>query len=218
MMKCEIIRDLLPSYIEKLTSAESNEEIEEHLKSCADCKACLSEMCADVNDPQIKAILEKNETEIKPFLKLKRRTGKIVAATVLICILFSGGLFAYSNMTWTPSSSDVDIVYEKNGDIADLIVIPKKNNTNLAISIEGSARCGVDSLATLEANHTGFFSKNPRVNAYFSYTFIDKNTVYGLDGKPYTLKDDDILKIQFKDKTLEYRIKDLYDGKTLNLD
>ena len=62
------------------------------------------------------------------------------------------------------------------------------------------------------------FSKNPRVNAYFSYTFIDKNTVYGLDGKPYTLKDDDILKIQFKDKTLEYRIKDLYDGKTLNLD
>ena len=31
-MKCEMIRDLLPLYIDGLTSKESNQEIEKHLK------------------------------------------------------------------------------------------------------------------------------------------------------------------------------------------
>ena len=35
-MKCEIIRDLLPSYLDELTSAESNQAIEEHLQECKD--------------------------------------------------------------------------------------------------------------------------------------------------------------------------------------
>ena len=33
-MKCEVIRDLFPSYIDGLTSEESNELIEEHLEEC----------------------------------------------------------------------------------------------------------------------------------------------------------------------------------------
>ena len=37
-MKCEIIRDLLPLYIDGLTSKESNQEIEKHLKNCEECQ------------------------------------------------------------------------------------------------------------------------------------------------------------------------------------
>ncbi len=36
-MKCKIIQDLLPLYCDKLTSKESNEEIEIHLQDCAEC-------------------------------------------------------------------------------------------------------------------------------------------------------------------------------------
>lgn len=43
-MKCEIIRDLLPSYIDELTSEVSNQEIEEHLKECTGCSQYLKEM------------------------------------------------------------------------------------------------------------------------------------------------------------------------------
>ena len=32
--KCNVIKDLLPLYIEKITSQDSNEIIEEHLKEC----------------------------------------------------------------------------------------------------------------------------------------------------------------------------------------
>ena len=34
-MKCEIIRDLLPSYVDGLTSEESNREITAHVAECA---------------------------------------------------------------------------------------------------------------------------------------------------------------------------------------
>ena len=37
-MKCEIVKDLLPSYIDGLTSAESNSEVEAHLETCQECK------------------------------------------------------------------------------------------------------------------------------------------------------------------------------------
>ena len=47
-MKCEIIRDLLPSYIDGLTSTESNEMIEEHLQECAKCREYLSDMRASI--------------------------------------------------------------------------------------------------------------------------------------------------------------------------
>lgn len=43
-MKCEIIRDLLPNYLDGLTSQASNEAIEEHLETCAECRRCLDSM------------------------------------------------------------------------------------------------------------------------------------------------------------------------------
>ena len=39
-MKCEIIRDLLPSYVDGLTSEESNREITAHVAECAPWRRC----------------------------------------------------------------------------------------------------------------------------------------------------------------------------------
>ena len=43
-MKCEIVRDLLPSYIDGLTSSVTNEEIEKHLDECVMCRQYYREM------------------------------------------------------------------------------------------------------------------------------------------------------------------------------
>ena len=37
-MKCYIVKDLLPGYIDGLTCEETNAEIREHLKGCQDCR------------------------------------------------------------------------------------------------------------------------------------------------------------------------------------
>ena len=44
--ECNIIRDLLPLYIERMVSADTAEFVEEHLK---DCELCRKEQSASVN-------------------------------------------------------------------------------------------------------------------------------------------------------------------------
>ena len=41
---CKVVQDLLPSYIEKLTSKETNEYIEKHLNECPDCQKIFENM------------------------------------------------------------------------------------------------------------------------------------------------------------------------------
>ena len=43
-MKCEIIRDLLPLYIDDALSDVSKEEVVKHLNGCRDCKRIYEEM------------------------------------------------------------------------------------------------------------------------------------------------------------------------------
>ena len=47
MKNCRIVQDLLPNYIEKLTSEETNTFIEEHLTECEDCKKIYETMKKD---------------------------------------------------------------------------------------------------------------------------------------------------------------------------
>jgi len=77
-MKCEIIRDLLPSYVDGLTSEESNREITAHVAECAPCKEILEQMQEEVQE---KAPKEKRK--INPFRKFNRRMRRAVAMAAL---------------------------------------------------------------------------------------------------------------------------------------
>ena len=48
-MNCDIIKDLLPSYIDQLTSEESDHAIQEHLKTCETCKEYYMQMKKEVH-------------------------------------------------------------------------------------------------------------------------------------------------------------------------
>ena len=39
-LPCAIVQDLLPNYLEGLTSEETNRSIESHLGGCSTCAAC----------------------------------------------------------------------------------------------------------------------------------------------------------------------------------
>ena len=76
-MKCEIIKDLLPSFIDELTSEVSNEAVEEHLAECESCRAYYEEM-----KEQAPAILEKAGREIDYFLRIREDTMRKVMLAV----------------------------------------------------------------------------------------------------------------------------------------
>lgn len=48
-VSCNIIKDLLPNYIDKLTSKETNELIENHLAECERCREAYNKMNSDID-------------------------------------------------------------------------------------------------------------------------------------------------------------------------
>ena len=84
-MKCEIIRDLLPSYVDGLTSEESNREITAHVAECAPCKEILEQMQEEMQTKE-----EKEGQKINPFRKFNRRMMSAVAVAVAVCIGVGG--------------------------------------------------------------------------------------------------------------------------------
>jgi predicted anti-sigma-YlaC factor YlaD len=95
-MKCEIIRDLLPSYIENLTSKESNDEIDIHLTECPDCTKLLNDMKEQISTESNFSIPK----EINYLKKIKKHNlknvliiGFLIGVLVyLIYSLFSGNV------------------------------------------------------------------------------------------------------------------------------
>ncbi|MBQ8814636.1 MAG: zf-HC2 domain-containing protein [Lachnospiraceae bacterium] len=121
-MKCEIIRDLLPLYADGLTSAESNQLIEEHIQACAECAALAKSMCAPL------------ETEFMPsqdaydcveaIYRQKRRTKiRTVVACVLTAAIVFGGYWYYTkthyrSIGWTEAELSQEEILEQLPELA----------------------------------------------------------------------------------------------------
>ena len=201
-MKCEIIRDLLPSYIDGLTSDESNQVVEEHLYGCEECQELLDQMKQDIRDPQEIIV---NKKKIKPFKKVKKMIWKAVLATIIVCALIAGGMGYYYGHTWVPESGDVKMTMSTVGKIVELKF--SSNDKNIALDVETDTKD--QDVVIVKAVRINPFDKLLRKNGYKSYTFIDSETVITPTGEEKKLTGEDVLKIQYADKTEEIRIIDL---------
>ena len=84
-LPCVVIRDLLPSYVDGLTSAETNELIQAHLAECADCQARLQAM----QEPT--PSLAEDEKEIDFLKKNRKKNIRILIGSLLGCVLLAAG-------------------------------------------------------------------------------------------------------------------------------
>lgn len=84
---CKIIQDLLPNYVDKLTTQESNEFIENHLKECSECNKIFENMKKDLNVED-----EKKDKKVINFIKKynkKMRIFKLIILLIVATYLFS---------------------------------------------------------------------------------------------------------------------------------
>lgn len=78
---CELVKDLLPNYVDNLTSQESNEFIESHISECAECKLLLDEMKkSSVSDEKV------NSKKFVNFAKKYNKKLKILKFIVLLIL------------------------------------------------------------------------------------------------------------------------------------
>lgn len=80
-VRCEVVRDLLPTYIEGLTSDVTNREIELHLSECKECEILFNEMKIPIEDPM-------ETREIDYLKKVKQRTNKKIITGVALIVGF----------------------------------------------------------------------------------------------------------------------------------
>ena len=89
-LTCAVVRDLLPSYIEKLTSEETNEAVERHLEGCEECRKVLAVMQGEGGPAA-----EENKAEAKEIDYLKKvRTGtwkRVIAGILAAAFVFGAG-------------------------------------------------------------------------------------------------------------------------------
>ena len=85
-MKCHIAQDLMPSYMEGLLSAETEQDIKQHLQECEACRTLHAHLSASINSvkPQV------DEREIDFLKKVRKKlTKKVVIAFAALLLIFA---------------------------------------------------------------------------------------------------------------------------------
>ncbi|MDE7015132.1 MAG: zf-HC2 domain-containing protein [Kineothrix sp.] len=98
---CDTVRDLLPMYIDQMTSDTTNRSMEEHMESCGECRAVMEQMKQPVQAetaPEVK--------EFKKFLKESKKRMRwfywFMAAAAMIAVLtcFIVNLATEKGLSW----------------------------------------------------------------------------------------------------------------------
>ncbi len=87
---CVVIKDLLPSYVDSLTSEETNELIRAHIEECEECRAILAAMQEPTPEPIPEA--EGDRKEIDFLKKNRKRNHRIIIGSLLACVLLVAGI------------------------------------------------------------------------------------------------------------------------------
>jgi hypothetical protein len=140
---CNIIRDLLPSYVEKLTSEQSNQAIDKHINDCSECKEYLNELQQDVA-PQAAS---PNEIDYLKKIKRKMKKSTYISLGILsIALVIALGVFLRFYVIGWPAeifSTEITIDYDYNNDNVVIqgqllngnrigrVVVRDANNTNI---------------------------------------------------------------------------------------
>lgn len=112
-MDCDVIRDLLPLYLEGIASEGSCKLIEEHISCCESCKAVLEQMRKITSIPM--------QTDVKPLLNVRTRIRKkivlsVVSAFLLTMTFFVGAFIcAVVPVRMTAEEAIVSVEQEENG-------------------------------------------------------------------------------------------------------
>ena len=81
-LTCDVVQDLLPSYMEDLLSEVSREAVERHLEDCAECMARKKTMASLAGTE-----MERATKKVDYFKRVKKGTAKKVALAVVCTVL-----------------------------------------------------------------------------------------------------------------------------------
>jgi hypothetical protein len=109
-LKCEIVKDLLPSYIDELTSEITNEEIHKHLDHCEKCAILLK----DLQEPEQHT--KSFTSEANYLKKVRNRTRRKIAIGILAAVILVVSIFTWRIFIMGFSTNPSSIAYSVSVD------------------------------------------------------------------------------------------------------
>ncbi len=94
-IKCEVVKDLLPLYVDDVASKESQELVEEHLVICAECKAYYDKLKDVVYEPVNKSADDGKKAIQNIRRSINRKRIGAVCVTAILVAVIAMGLFYY---------------------------------------------------------------------------------------------------------------------------
>ena len=95
-LDCQIVKDLLPLYIDKVCSEESMNAVEEHLRSCPICEADLTKLQATPDiAPAIDEDIESAVKKVNKRIKKSKKKAVVKTLSITLSILLVIGLISY---------------------------------------------------------------------------------------------------------------------------
>lgn len=222
-MNCDIIKDLLPSFADGLTSEASNEAVREHLAQCESCRDYYDKM-REEKAP----VLEKAGREIDYFLRVREDTiRRVMIAAVAVALIVTGIYAAYDNFYSIGRSARSDevalSVQEREGGY-ELVFDSVDDGYRMNVGYtEGVTVNGEEPVFTLHAvkYRRNPFDPNERrlqcINAYpFDFSGTNCFTVgyqnSWFDQSQLYYDEDDFIAIEFADTVRTIRLSDLRAG------
>lgn len=224
-MNHEVFKDLVPNYLEHLTSDETRRLMEAHMESCPECREYLEDMREEGMGRQV----EQRTAERKQidYLKTVRSKNKKRIIVVIASML---GLFVFMAVAyyilfvhmWMADQENVDTTIQKNQSTVTMTFQSNKNNRYLIAAKSESNESYMDEIVLYENWNLipspswgpyGEISSMYKEGDSVTYTFADKDTLILDDGREIKLTDDDKVTVRYDGRTEEIRLKDLFDGK-----
>lgn len=206
-LTCSIFQDLLPNYIEKLTSDDTNIAIYEHLDTCEDCKKVYEQMVADIGNPEKVPVIELK------FLKKVKRSRLLAAVLCVVLTLVLSCLIYTSEYNFTNDKSSLaagitEFIAPTRHPVEAYVLETKEVDSVLVATFKDQERANVNGVAVLvkgfnqryriisakirSSDYSSVLQifpitiKNEPYYAVSGYNLSDEIKYYGLDFSAYT--------------------------------
>lgn len=207
--ECNIIRDILPLYIEDMVSADTAAFVEEHLEKCAECRADLE------NSKKISQIeevsLAEQDKDILPLRTIKKKWQRkkvvLICTTVLITILISViGLYFCEPvqeifLTKRPNEIDADtvvILHSSDGDVSSQeVTITDEETVSEILSMHNSLKVMYMSRPSAEERMRLIFYKEDKIISEWGISFYEEDGVLITWSNAFVDKGNHVVKSEF---------------------
>jgi len=183
-LKCSIVQDLLPNYIEKLTSDDTNNAIEQHLNNCEDSKKAYEQMAADIGNIEKVPVIELK------FLKKIKRTRFMdavlcVVLTMILSYIIYASEYKFENDKSNLANAVIEYTASSQVKVDAYILETKEIDGTLIVSFKDQLNAGVNGIAVLLK---GFNQKYRIVQANIkssNYSAVVQNFPIKIKGQQY---------------------------------